>query len=88
MLFRSKLRTGVKIKRQGALTVGEMGCGDVLEKLGGCVGWKQARNDDGGEDGETLVQEANGLNRLLAAQLLDLESVAIDAARRESKQAL
>ena len=63
-------------------------CGDVLERLGGCVGWNQARNDDGREDRETLVREVYGLNKLLAAQLLDLERVAIDAARRESKQAL
>ena len=37
MLLLSKLRTGVKIKRQGALTLGEMVCGDLPEGLQGGV---------------------------------------------------
>ena len=38
MLFSSKLRTGVKIKRQGVLTLGKRACVDLPEGLQGGVG--------------------------------------------------
>ena len=44
MLFPSKLRTGVKIKRQGVLTLGEMVCGDLPELLEGGVALERRRD--------------------------------------------
>ena len=39
-----KLRTGVKIKRQGVLTVGQRVCGNVLERSEGGVGLECLRD--------------------------------------------
>ena len=57
----------------------------ALESLRDRVGRDQTGNDDGREDSELLTVEVNGLDMLLAAQLLDLERVAIKTAYIESR---